>query len=239
MKVIVSDTYDEMSKAAAQKAVEILSGIAKPLVCIASGDTPTGMYKNFVRMNDSGEAKIADWNFVGLDEWVGMNQDDEGSCGYYLYHTLLEPLKKNKEDYVLFDGKSNDLEGECNRVISFISKKGTIDLAILGLGVNGHLGLNEPGASEDHLAHVSQLSESTKSVGQKYFTSGKELKRGITLGLATLMNAKTIFLMVNGAHKKPILNWVINGEITNQIPGSLLQKHRNCYVFADRSAVGR
>ncbi|PWT96471.1 MAG: glucosamine-6-phosphate deaminase [Bacteroidetes bacterium] len=238
MKVFVSDSYDEMSKVAAEKAVELLFRIANPLVCIASGDTPTGMYRNFVKMKNSSDSNIANWNFIALDEWVGMNQNDEGSCGNYLFRTLLEPMNKNKDEYTMFDGKAQDLQNECTRVLSFISKKGgKIDLAILGLGVNGHLGLNEPGTSDHHLAHVSQLSDSTKSVGQKYFSSGKELTQGITLGLATLMNAKTVFLIVNGAHKKAILNEVINGEISKQIPGTILQKHPNCFIFTDRSAA--
>ena len=128
----------------------------------------------------------SDWYFLSLDEWVGMNGEDEGSCRFHLNNQLFNPLNVKEDHIGFFDGQEKDLERECDKIENFITGHGGIDIAILGLGMNGHVGMNEPGTSLSLRSHVTELDSLTKKIGQKYFKKEQELSKGITLGLATL-----------------------------------------------------
>lgn len=236
MNIIISDDYAAMSRRAADDMKKIIKEKPGCLVCIPSGDTPTGMYNNLAGDYKEGRLNIDETFFTGLDEWGGLNKEDNGSCGYYLHKYFFDPLHIAKEKYFLFDGKAGDLKKECIKAEVFIDDKGGIELAVLGLGMNGHLGINEPGVSPELRTHVIQLDELTKKVGQKYFEEETTLTTGITIGMGLLLEAKTIFLLVSGKHKAGILDKVINGEISNKIPASLLRKHNDCFVYIDRDA---
>ena len=236
MKLIVSSSYEQMSAKAIATLIEDLSGEGRKLICIASGDTPKGMYQKLTAMVNGGELNIADWDFIGLDEWVGLNLKDEGSCGEFLNEYIVQPLNLPAERYRLFDGRASDLRAECTAAEKFVDAHGGLDVAILGLGMNGHLGLNEPGAPTDARTLVGQLATMTIETGQKYFKSPTPLTKGITLGLATLLGAKKVYLLVNGEKKASILKQVVEGEISNKVPGSLLRNHPDCTVFVDTAA---
>lgn len=236
MNIIVSENYAEMSRKAADDVINIIRQKPGSLICIPSGDTPTGMYNALVDDSKSGKYNINETFFIGLDEWGGLNKEDNGSCGYYLHKYFIDPLQLKDDKYFLFDGKAKDLQAECIRAEVFIDEKGGIELAILGLGMNGHLGINEPGVSVSTRTHVVKLDDVTKKVGQKYFAEETSLHSGITIGLAELMNAKTVFLLVSGKHKADILEKVVNGEISNRVPASLLRNHSNCFVYIDKDA---
>ncbi|MFT3948392.1 MAG: glucosamine-6-phosphate deaminase [Agriterribacter sp.] len=237
MNIIISEDYAAMSHRAANDVKKIIQQKPGCLVCIPSGDTPTGMYNNLAEDYKAGKLNIEQTYFVGLDEWGGLNKEDNGSCGYYLHKYFLDPLQVKKEKYFLFDGKAGDLKSECVKAEVFIDARGGIELAILGLGMNGHLGINEPGVSPELRTHVIQLDELTKKVGQKYFDKATLLNTGITIGLQLLLEAKTIFLLVSGKHKAGILNQVLNGGISNKVPASLLRNHGNCFVYVDKDAA--
>ena len=236
MNIIVSEDYDALSQRVADDVKKIIEQKPTSLICIPSGDTPSGMYRQLSKDYNNGKLNIDQTNFIGLDEWVGLNKEDKGSCGYYLHQFLLDPLNIKTEKYFLFDGKADDLQHECTKAAAFIDEKGGIDLAILGLGMNGHLGLNEPGVSPALRVHVMQLEQTTKKVGQKYFDAETTLQEGITIGLSLLMEAKTIFLLVSGNAKADILDKVLNGEISNKVPASLLRNHSDCFVYIDKEA---
>jgi len=236
MKLIVSPSYEQMSAKATASLIEDFSAEGRKLVCIASGDTPKGMYQKLTAMVNGGELNISDWDFIGLDEWVGLNLKDEGSCGEFLNEYIVQPLKLPADRYRLFDGRASDLRAECTGAEKFIDAHSGLDVAILGLGMNGHLGLNEPGAPTDARTYVGPLATMTIETGQKYFKSPTPLTKGITLGLATLMAAKKVYLLVNGEKKASILKEVVEGEISNKVPGSLLRNHPDCTVFVDTTA---
>ena len=238
MPVLISDDYNTMSKAAADLCAKLLQGANSRLVCIASGDTPRGMYQELTARVTRKEQNITGWKFIGLDEWVGMNKSDPGSCGEFLDQYIIQPLQLKPGSYRLFDGRSADLEAECEAAEKFIEPFGQLDLAILGLGMNGHLGLNEPGAPIDKKTYVGELAASTIATGQKYFTGPTPLTRGITLGLGTLLNAKHVFLLVSGEKKAAILKEVMEGPISNKVPGSLLRNHPGFHLIADKAAAG-
>ncbi|MFT3747100.1 MAG: glucosamine-6-phosphate deaminase [Agriterribacter sp.] len=236
MNIIISEDYAAMSRRVANDVNKVVQEKPGCLVCIPSGDTPTGMYNNLAEDYKEGKLNIEQTYFVGLDEWGGLNKEDNGSCGYYLHKYFLDPLHVKQERYFLFDGKADDLRNECLQAEAFIDDKGGIELAILGLGMNGHLGINEPGVSPELRTHVIRLDELTKKVGQKYFDKATSLSTGITIGLQLLLEAKIIFLLVSGKHKADILYHVVNGEISNKVPASLLRNHGNCFVYVDKAA---
>jgi glucosamine-6-phosphate isomerase len=237
MKIIIQPNYQDLSTAAANKVVAIMQESSNPLCCIASGDSPKGLYQELVRQHEKENLDISHWHFVGLDEWLGMNATDEGSCVHMLENELVKPLGLLPNQFCLFDGRTQNPIEECSRVEQFIQQYHGMDIAILGLGLNGHLGLNEPGTSFTARAHVSEISPSTQSVGQKYFSSETNLTKGITLGLGSLMEAKNILLVVSGEKKASIIKRVIEGEIHPDVPASILQKHPSCYVFLDKAAA--
>ena len=238
MKPIIADNYDAMSKQVARDIIEIMTSIDSPLFCPASGDTTKGLYKQMAVLHQQGQLNTANWLFVGLDEWMGMNENDEGSCRFHLDEQLFEPLQVNNDRICFFDGKAADPVAECDRVEEFIQQQAGIDLLILGLGLNGHVGMNEPGISTSLRSHVATLDPLTAQVGQKYFDKPQQLTEGLTLGIATMLAAKNIFLLVSGSRKAAIVKKVIEGEITAAVPATLLRQHPGLKIYLDKDAAG-
>jgi glucosamine-6-phosphate isomerase len=237
MKLFITDSYTELSQQAAEDVVQLTATKEAPVVCTASGDTPAGLYQALFDKVKNKETSVADWYFLSLDEWVGMNGNDQGSCRFHLDNQLLNPLKVASDKIIFFDGRANDLQEECERIENFIRISGPIEVSIVGLGMNGHIGMNEPGTSAGSPTHVSQLDEVTQKVGQKYFRTAQELTAGITLGLGTLLASKHIFLLISGAHKAAIVKQVLEGEISENVPGSLLRNHPGLRVYLDKEAA--
>jgi len=237
MKIIVAETYEAISKKAVDDLVALTQSVREPLVCTASGDSPSGLYKELVRRVSEKNLDISSWYFVGLDEWSGMNGKDEGSCRFHLDRQFFHPLAIPEERICFFDGRAADAEGECRRTENFIKKHQGIDLAILGLGMNGHVGMNEPGTSPDLRSHLADIDPQTQAVGQKYFTQQKDISHGLTLGIATLKEAKQIMLVVSGAHKAAIVKRVVEEEASEQLPASLLRDHPGFTFYLDRAAA--
>jgi len=239
MKIFVADTYKMMSKQAADDVIEIMQNREQPLICTASGDSPAGLYKEIVERADKNQLNVSDWFFVSLDEWVGINGNDEGSCRYHLNQQLFHPLKTEEDKICFFDGRANDLKKECDKTENFIHEHGGIDVAILGLGMNGHIGMNEPGTSIGTYSHVIDLDATTQKVGQKYFKKEQKLTQGITLGLATLMEARHIFLLISGKHKAEITQKIIEDEISEKLPATLLRRHPLLKIYLDAEAAAQ
>jgi len=202
---------------------------------LTSGDTPVLTYKKIVEL-----AQPADFEqvtIIGLDEWVGIPATSEGSCRYIVEENLLKPLKINPNQYTFFDSMASNLEAECKRVDKLLSEKGVADLIIVGVGVNGHIGLNEPGTSFGNYCHVSELAEITISVGQKYFKSNTPLTQGITIGLKHLLEAKVAILIATGERKAEILKATINQEPNIDLPATVFKLHKNGFVWLDEAAA--
>lgn len=237
MKVSVLDDYKAMSERAAELMERCIVQKPEALVCIPSGDTPTQTLALLVNRVKQGSLAISNCHFVGLDEWVGMDKNDHGSCQHYQFTHFFDPLTIPDARLILFQAKERNLGAECERVDDHILRRGGIDLALVGVGINGHIGLNEPGVSPDLYSHVSTLDPITVSVAAKYFGETKPLEKGITLGLRHLMEARTLIVIANGEKKADIIHRIVEGEVTRQVPGSLLQRHKNCHVLLDASAA--
>jgi len=237
MNIFIADDYLQLSQLAAEDLILLTKEKSKPLVCTASGDTPAGLYKILVEKVKNKETDISDWYFLGLDEWAGMNGEDEGSCRFHLNNQLFHPLQIPDEKIIFFNGKAKDLNKECRNVENFIQQKKRIDIAILGLGLNGHAGMNEPGTAALLRSHVTTLDPLTIKTGQKYFSKPQQLGKGITLGLATLLEAEFIFLLVSGAHKAAIAKQVLEGQVSENVPASLLRNHPGLRIYLDKESA--
>lgn len=237
MKIIVSNSYETLSATIAKDVTETLSQSDHPLFCPTSGDTPKGLYKELVKLQQQKHADFSNWFFVGLDEWMDMNGEEEGSCRYSLDQQFFYPAGITEEQICFFDGKATDPEAECKKAEDFITKHGGLDLVVIGLGLNGHVGMNEPGTPADTRCHISELDPQTAQTGQKYFNKPTALSKGLTLGIGTLLSAKHIFLMVNGSKKAQIVKRVTDSEPTTTIPATLLKGHRDFRIYLDADAA--
>ncbi len=235
MHLILTKDYEALSEKTARLLANKIIVNPKATVCLTSGSTPTGVYKALVRLIQTEHINISQCVFIGLDEWVGMNRHDAGSCGESVYDNFIKPL--NIEKYYLFDGKAQDLSQECQFMDKKIASLGGLDIMLVGLGINGHIGLNEPGYSWKLKSHVSNLHETTIKTGQKYFASETALSQGITLGLSYFSEAKSSFLIANGAQKAEPIRKAIMDEATEEFPASILQVTSNATVIIDEAAA--
>ncbi|HVG11431.1 MAG TPA: 6-phosphogluconolactonase [Flavisolibacter sp.] len=239
MKVIIEDTYEAMSRSAAEDLLQFLQSLANPLICVASGASPAGLYKELVRLVKASGTDTSNWNFVGLDEWKGMNGSDEDSSRDQLNRQLFAPLNITEERICFFDGRTQDDNSECQKTEEFIGGLGGIDVAILGIGVNGHIGLNEPGTSAGLRSHVAAIHPSTQQIGQKYFKEPRRLDTGLTLGLATLLEAKHLMLLASGTSKTDSVYDMLHAPESEAIPSTLIRHHENIRVYLDKVAAER
>jgi glucosamine-6-phosphate isomerase len=174
---------------------------------------------------------------VGLDEWLGIPPQNEGSCSFYLNHHLFKPLNLTPEQIHVFDALSADPESECARIDAIIRRKGKINLMLVGVGMNGHIGFNEPGVPADLYSHVVNLDPVTQAVGQKYFASTTTLSRGITLGLRHFFESRKAIMIANGSKKAEIVKLALEGPVSINVPASAIQHHSNAIVMLDEEAA--
>lgn len=235
MQVIYCKDYFELSRQASDIIIEVVKQKPDAVLCLAAGDTPKLTYAEVVK-----KAAAVDFSrvtFIGLDEWVGVPPGNEGSCHYFLHHNLFDPLTIQAAQIHMFDALSADPGAACKKMDRIIAEKGGIDLMLVGVGMNGHIGFNEPGVSFDLYSHVINLDETTQSVGQKYFSEKTTLPQGITLGLKHFMEAKKAIVIASGEKKAAIIQKTVEGPVTNEVPASIVQRHRNGRVIIDKQAA--
>lgn len=237
MHIVVCKDYEEMSRRAAEIVAEQIKKRPDGLISFPGGDTPLGMVHVFADMVNECKVDISRTHYVSLDEWVGLSNEDEGSCGLFNQQNLLSRLQHPFAGTHIINGAAEDIESERVALNDYISQYGPLDVSVLGIGMNGHLGFNENGVDFDLDAHIIPLSETTLKVMTKYFGEKFHPTHGISQGIRQIMAAKTVILIANGAHKAEILKKAVHGPVTNEVPASVLQNHSNCYVVADEAAA--
>jgi len=235
METIIATDYDELSRLAAKK----VAGYITPdnLICLAAGDTPLGMFRELIAMQNRGEVDLSAAWYAGLDEWMGLGPDDEGSCIKVMTEAFYGSAGIPKERIRVFDGFDPDTDRQCRKMEDWISSKGGINFALLGVGMNGHIGFNEPGTPDIPGCFTVALDDTTKSVSQKYFGKALPVTTGITIGWRALFEARAVALMASGANKAPIMKASLKGPCTLDIPASLFQKHEDVVVMLDEGAA--
>jgi 6-phosphogluconolactonase/glucosamine-6-phosphate isomerase/deaminase len=165
-----------------------------------------------------------------------MGKDDDGSSANMLHRDFFIPAHINESQIQFFNAKAESLEAECKRMDNIIFKHDGIDVMLLGIGMNGHLGFNEPGVSFDLYSHVIDLDETTKTVGQKYFKQQTEFSKGITLGIRHILEAKTAIVFADGLKKADVVQKMLKGPVTADYPCTIIREHSNAFVFIDEEA---
>lgn len=236
MAIIECKDYEEMSIKAAELVQSIVRVKPNALLCCATGHSPRGLYAEMKKMTNSNPRIFDQVSIVQLDEWIGLSKDSPVSCKAYLQKHLIDPLCIEEGRSFGFNSDVSDLNAECYRMESFIERNGPIDLCILGLGKNGHLGFNEPADFLNYYVHIATLSPI--SVKHDMVTNDpQQPEYGLTIGMKGIMNSKKVILLITGEGKKPIINEWRKKQITSHLPASMLWLHSDLYVFIDMESL--
>jgi len=238
MELIIYKDYEELSSKTAEMIAEIIRREPDALLCFPAGETSVGTFRHLISLNKAGKVSFRDTRIVGLDEWSNLGKMSSENCLSFLKKNLFDQIDYSKDRFCFFNGESKDLSGECKKTDEFIKKYGPVDMMLLGVGMNGHLGLNEPGIPFDLYSHIVKLDETTKNVGQKYFSGNVKLTGGISLGVKYIMEAKTVLLQMNGTRKAPVARKLIDSEISPAFPASAIKAHSNALLLLDKEAAG-
>jgi glucosamine-6-phosphate isomerase len=236
MKQIIYNDYTELSVKSAEQIATIILKKPDALLCFPAGETSVGTFKHLIELNKKGKISFKKCKIVGLDEWANIGAMKSENCFSFLKKHLFDHIDYSEENLCFFDGESSDLKQECIKTDNFIKKYGPIDMMLLGAGMNGHLGLNEPGTSFDLYSHIVNLDETTKIVGQKYFSGKVNLSKGVTLGLKYMREAKTVILQLNGTRKAEVVRRLVEGEVSPDFPASAIKSHKNSFLLLDKEA---
>jgi len=215
--------------------------IAKPncVLGFATGSTPLPAYRELIRQNAAGYVDFSAVKTVNLDEYVGLSRDNEQSYHYFMHENLFNHINIGRHNTNLPDGMAADTGAECARYDELIASLGGIDLQLLGLGHNGHIGFNEPSAAFSTGTHCVGLDKKTIEANKRFFASADEVpRRALTMGMREIMGARRIVLAVAGKDKADILRAVLRGSVTPAVPGSILQLHPDLVVVCDAAAHG-
>ncbi len=240
MRIYKAKDYEDMSR----KAANIISAqvILKPdcVLGLATGSTPIGLYKQLVEWFEKGDLDFSEVQTVNLDEYKGLNRENDQSYYYFMHDNLFNHINIPEENTHLPNGMEMDSEKECARYTKLIQSMGGVDLQLLGIGHNGHIGFNEPSESFDKDVHCVNLTQSTIEANKRFFASADDVpKQAYTMGIKTIMQAKKILIVANGEGKADIVRDAFFGPITPQVPASVLQLHDDVTLVADEAALSK
>jgi glucosamine-6-phosphate deaminase len=240
MKIIKVKDYQEMSERAGDLLMEKVNTESKPVLGLATGSTPEGMYAYLSKKYKEGKVSFSDVHTFNLDEYVGLEANDPNSYMYYMKKHLFHHIDLPEQNAHLPDGEKENLEEECKAYEKEIERAGKIDLQMLGIGLNGHIGFNEPGTSFKSRTHIVALDESTRQANARFFDSIEEVPtQALTMGIETIMESKEILLLISGEGKADTLAKLLEGKVTEDFPASILHDHPNVTIIADEAAHSR
>lgn len=230
MRIIKASNYNEMSRCAANIIAAQITLKPDSVLGLATGSTPIGTYKLLVKGYQQGNLDFSKVKSVNLDEYCGLDGSHDQSYRYFMNTNLFNHVNIDMANTNVPNGIATDLEQECKRYDRLIEELGGVDLQLLGIGHNGHIGFNEPNEFFDKTTHVVDLKQSTIDANSRFFEKIEDVpKRAITMGIKSIMSAKKV-LLVAGADKKDIIERALFGPITPQVPASVLQFHNDLIV---------
>ena len=234
MNIIIYNE-ENIARRAARRYVELPREKPDAILGGATGSTPLGLYAELARLCKAGEISFARARSFNLDEYVGLDGSHDQSYRYFMNENLFKHIDIDLANTRVPDGINTDIAAEYDREIE---AAGGIDLQLLGIGVDGHIGFNEPGTPWDSVTHVVELTENTREVNSRFFASLDEVPtHAVTMGIKTVMNARSIILMAIGKSKAEIVRAFIQGPVTTEVPASILQLHPDVEVYLDPEAA--
>lgn len=240
MKLYVAKDYDDMSR----KAANILSAqvIMKPhcVLGLATGSTPEGVYRQLIEWYNKGDIDFSEVKTVNLDEYKGLCPSDPQSYHYYMKDKFFNHINVKEENTNIPNGVAEDVEAECKRYNEVIRNLGGVDLQLLGIGTNGHIGFNEPKEAFERETHCVALTQETIEANARFFENEEDVpKYAISMGIKSIMQAKKIVLVASGSAKAEALYETFYGPITPAVPSSILQLHNDVTIVADEAALAK
>jgi len=234
MKIISLKNRVELEFFVANILVKQVKEYPNSVLGLATGRTMLGIYEKILEINQNEKIDFSNVKTFNLDEYCGLASDDPQSYHYYMHHNLFNHINIKKENVHVPNGASENLNDEIKNYEMRIKECGGIDLQLLGIGLNGHIGFNEPGTAFDSRTHIVELHEATRKQNQQFFNGEDNVpKYAITMGIGSILEAKKIVLVATGEEKREILKSAINGEVNQLISASVLQLHNNVTVITD------
>ncbi len=238
MKLIRTKNYQDLSEKAAEFIINKVKTSPKLTLGLATGGTPIQTYANLAKDFQQNQTTYQHVTTFNLDEYIGLSETDPNSYHYYMHNHLFNKIDIPSDQTFIPNGQPQDPEEECVAYEALIKKHGGIDVQLLGLGQNGHIGFNEPGTPFDQHTHIVKLADSTIEANARYFEAIDEVpKKAITMGISTIMESKEILLLVSGKEKYQALSKLLDGEIDSSFPASILNGHPNLTIIATEDAI--
>lgn len=240
MRIICVEDYEQMSKKAANIAASQM--ILKPdsVLGLATGSTPLGMYNQLIKAYEDGLIDFEEIKTFNLDEYYNLNRENEQSYYYYMYENFFKHINIDLKNVNIPNGMAEDIEKESIQYERKIRKAGGVDLQVLGVGRNGHIGFNEPDIKFEALTHMVNLDEQTIKDNSRFFDSIEDVPtKAISMGIKTIMHAKKIILLASGIEKADAIHDAIYGKITPELPASVLQLHPDVIFVLDKEAASK
>lgn len=238
MRIYKAADYKEMSRKAANIISAQVIMTPKCVLGLATGSSPVGTYQQLIEWYNKGDLDFSDVKSVNLDEYKGLTKDNEQSYYSFMNENFFKYINIKPENTHIPDGTEPDSDKECRRYNQIIDTLGGIDLQLLGLGHNGHIGFNEPDEAFEQMTHCVDLQESTIEANKRFFATIDEVPRqAYTIGIRTIMHARKILMIVSGGDKAGILKQVLYGPVTPKVPASILQMHNDVIIVADAAAL--
>lgn len=238
MKIIVEKDYQAMSKRAALMVASQIRLKSNTNLGLATGGTPIGMYDKLIDIHQNNEVDFSEVKSFNLDEYCGLKKDHENSYHYYMMNNFFNEINIQTENIHIPDGSAADFKKESRDYEKLIKKAGGIDLQILGIGTNAHIGFNEPAEKLNAETEIVDLTEETITANSRYFENIEDVpKKAISMGMASILKANRIILLASGKNKAEAIQKTVNGQISTQAPSSLLQTHPEITIIVDQEAA--
>ena len=238
MRLMITESYEELSKAAAEEFAKVIKEKPNAVLGLATGGSPVGMYKELIKMYEKNELDFSKVTTVNLDEYIGLNPEHNQSYRHFMNENLFNHININIANTFVPNGLADNLEVECKEYDKKSMGLGGIDIQLLGVGNNGHIAFNEPDEQLSAGTHVISLTENTIEANSRFFENINDVpKKAITMGLGGIMKAKKIILIASGESKAEAIKGLFSGKITTDNPASMLQMHRDVTVIVDKEAA--
>ena len=237
MKTFIAKDYEELSKIAAEKMISVVRNKPNAVLGLATGSTPLGLYQKMIEDHLQNGTSYQGVRAVNLDEYAGLAPSNPQSYRYFMRSNLFDKINIKLENTYIENGLAADEEAECARYNGILAALPR-DIQLLGIGANGHIAFNEPGTPFDSETHVVELTENTIEMNARFFENKEEVpRRAFTMGIKNITDAKSVLILACGASKAKAVYGLVKGEITEELPASILQRHKDCILIADREAA--
>ena len=240
MEVIIKETPEQMARLGAELIAEVVRRKPKCVLGLATGSTPVSTYKELIKMHKNEGLDFSRVTTFNLDEYVGLAHEHDQSYHYFMWENLFKHINVNPKNVHIPDGMAKDIPAFCRWYEEQVVKAGGIDLQLLGIGSNGHIAFNEPGSSLGSRTRVKTLDERTRSDNARFFKNINEVpKYAITMGIGTIMDARQLLLLANGAGKADAIQRTCEGPITAMVPATVVQLHPKAVIITDKAAASK